>query len=280
MSTLTLNLAGQGLEIVCHHARIERAIRAMWAPALSLPCPVSEVFIRIEADGRMSLDGELLYDDSNIDERPLQFEAILIQTLLGRRTGALHLHAGCVLFDKFACLFVGESGAGKSTFTKLAVKHGASYLSDDSILIEKGRAYGLARTIQFDAIDLSQPIPPYHQDCDVSSYRALPASDGRPSSRVVPLFRGDFPVLAEVEVNRQPWVVAVIRQDAQTSVMPLSSIERLAALHSATVTIGVDYADQLGFAPTFSVKWADPQAAFAQLFTESTLLLQQLETSP
>ena len=265
MSTFSLNLAGSGLEVVCRHAEIERAIRAMWAPALSLPCPSMELRIEIDAAGRLSLDGELLYDDSNIGQRPMQFESILIQTLLGRRTGALHLHAGCVLFDKFACLFVGDSGAGKSTFTKLAVKHGARYLSDDSILIERGMAHGLARTIQFDAIDLAEPVPSYHLDCDLTTYRASLTGDLSMSSWVVPLYHGAFQAVEGLATHRYPWVVAAISQDVTNSVEALSSIERLATLHSATITIGLDYTDQLGFAPTFAVKWADPETAFTQL---------------
>lgn len=62
---------------------------------------------------------------------------------------AFCIHAGAVAFDNKAFLIVGESGAGKSTFTAWLVSQGATYLTDELSIIDKyGLVTGLSRPIQ------------------------------------------------------------------------------------------------------------------------------------
>lgn len=62
---------------------------------------------------------------------------------------AFCIHAGAVVFDNKAFLIVGESGAGKSTFTAWLVSQGATYLTDELSIIDKhGFVTGLSRPIQ------------------------------------------------------------------------------------------------------------------------------------
>lgn len=62
---------------------------------------------------------------------------------------AFCVHSGAVVFDDKAFLIVGESGAGKSTFTTWLVSQGAHYLTDELSIINKhGFITGLSRPIQ------------------------------------------------------------------------------------------------------------------------------------
>ncbi|MEJ7811604.1 MAG: hypothetical protein WKG32_14420 [Gemmatimonadaceae bacterium] len=51
------------------------------------------------------------------------------------RSGGLVLHASCLLEDGEALLFMGHSGAGKSTMAELAEGRGADVLSDDRTIL-------------------------------------------------------------------------------------------------------------------------------------------------
>jgi len=69
-------------------------------------------------------------------------DEVVASRLLTRR-GALIVHAASITVDGLALVFVGHSGAGKSTITALAESAGAMVLSDDRTIlsVEQGIAY-------------------------------------------------------------------------------------------------------------------------------------------
>jgi hypothetical protein len=62
------------------------------------------------------------------------FDEFVVSRLLGKR-GDLILHASCVSVDGVALLFLGHSGAGKSTIASLLESEGATVLSDDRTIV-------------------------------------------------------------------------------------------------------------------------------------------------
>ena len=71
----------------------------------------------------------------NVAEYP--FSEYVASRLLARR-GAVELHASAVLLDERVYVFVGHSGAGKTTMSLLAEESGAQVLSDDRTIISIG----------------------------------------------------------------------------------------------------------------------------------------------
>jgi hypothetical protein len=70
--------------------------------------------------------------------------------------GGLFLHSACVVIDGEAILFLGRSGAGKSTISRLALSHGATVLSDDAnIILPAARGGFTAAAVPFSG-DLGQ----------------------------------------------------------------------------------------------------------------------------
>jgi hypothetical protein len=220
-----------------------------------------------EQDGSWWVDGVLRRADPHHEDRLPQLERMIVRELLPAQRDVVHLHAGCALLGRWGLLFCGSSGAGKSTFSRQAVQAGAHYLTDDCLLIYAGYASGIARTIQFDGLDPHEPVPAHLADCDLETYLSMNEKD---EYRRVPLWRSSFPCRAGVPLAEITWVVVGLERGALDSVTPQTSLERLATLHAATVTVGQSYQDQLGFGPTYSLTWKDPSAAFA-------LLVAQLE---
>lgn len=271
---LRLLVAGQQVVVDCQSPLIRNALIAAWGPALELGqtpglqheaplAPLSS--IQVDEQGRLWIDGTLRRDDQHLLDRPQQIEKHIVCDLLSRRSEALQLHAGCVRWGSTAILVLGESGAGKSTFTRLLVQAGATYLSDDCLLVEGQRAFGMSRTIQFDSVQDGQPIPSYLLDCDWKSYRSL-TGDG--AGARVPLWREPCQVVGSLELDAQPWAVLQLNRGASNRLHALSRAQRVAALASATLTCGQPYRKQFGWGPSWSVTWNDPARCFASLVAQ------------
>jgi hypothetical protein len=85
----------------------------------------------------------------------------LVARLLGRRGGVI-LHASSVVVDGRAIVFLGHSGAGKSTMAEIASAFGADVLSDDRtiVTVEHGVATAWGS--------------PWHGSCSKSSPKCAP----------------------------------------------------------------------------------------------------------
>jgi hypothetical protein len=73
-------------------------------------------------------------DPAVLDAGEYPFSEYVASRLLGRR-GAVELHASAVVFGGLAYVFVGDSGAGKTTISRLAAEAGGHVLTDDRTVI-------------------------------------------------------------------------------------------------------------------------------------------------
>lgn len=64
--------------------------------------------------------------------------------------GVRTLHGACLVRDGHGCLVVGQSDSGKSTLTMRLVEQGWHYLTDDSVLLSRGRGGVEARPLRQD----------------------------------------------------------------------------------------------------------------------------------
>ena len=132
-------------------------------------------FERREGDGRvlplMSLTIDPEFKRAELTRRPMEGEddivvgypidEYLVARLLGQRGGVI-LHASSVAIDGRAFVFLGHSGAGKSTIAEIASASGAEVLSDDRtiVTIEHGVATAWGS--------------PWHGSCSKSSPNCAP----------------------------------------------------------------------------------------------------------
>ena len=92
----------------------------------------------------------LVYLQGNLSVRLLRFAMWIGYGLMMLKHDTLAIHSSCIVYKDKAVLFLGESGTGKSTHTRLWREHieGAMLLNDDSpmIRVEDGKvwAYGSA----------------------------------------------------------------------------------------------------------------------------------------
>lgn len=107
-----------------------------------------------EADGAFDIwcrDGEtVVYMGGNWSMLLYRFALWVAYGLMTLQRNTLAIHSSCIVYEGQAVLFLGESGTGKSTHTRLWREHiqGAVLLNDDSpmIRVEDGKiwAYGSA----------------------------------------------------------------------------------------------------------------------------------------
>ena len=107
-----------------------------------------------EAEGAFDIwfrEGEtVVYLGGNWSMLLYRFALWVAYGLMTLRRDTLAIHSSCIVYQDKAVLFLGESGTGKSTHTRLWREHieGAVLLNDDSpmIRVEKGKvwAYGSA----------------------------------------------------------------------------------------------------------------------------------------
>ena len=133
---LNLRIVGQAVEIVCDDPAATSTLRENYE---ALSCDEAKgADLRYRVSGEPSTSSFLLrrHDGSarpaaDLGELVFQLEKAIIVAIQERRPELLFLHAAALERDRAAWLFVGESGAGKSTTTWGLLHHGFSYLSDE-----------------------------------------------------------------------------------------------------------------------------------------------------
>lgn len=97
---------------------------------------VPDVCLRLSADMRRAtiVRAPREQGDSLIFASEHPWSELLISRLLSRDGGVL-LHSSAALLDDGALLFIGHSGAGKSTIAEIAEQSGAVALSDDRTIV-------------------------------------------------------------------------------------------------------------------------------------------------
>ena len=135
-ASLSLRIVGQAVEIVCEDLAAASALRENYE---ALSCDAAGgADLRYHVSAEPSASGFLLrrHDGrallvANLGDLVFQLEKAIIVAIQERRPELLFLHAAALERDGAAWLFVGESGAGKSTTAWAMLHHGFSYLSDE-----------------------------------------------------------------------------------------------------------------------------------------------------
>src|SRR5512139_856086 len=76
------------------------------------------------------------------------------------------LHAAGVVLGETMLVLAGRSGAGKSSLARALTERGARYATDELVVTDGERIWGIPRAIQFDAVPIDAPLPPWLGEVD------------------------------------------------------------------------------------------------------------------
>jgi len=135
-ASLSLRIVGQAVEIVCDEPAAASALRENYEALSCDEAKGADLRYRVSAEPSTSRfllrrhDGRALLA-ADVGELVFQLEKAIIIAIQQCRPDLLFLHAAALERDRAAWLFVGASGAGKSTTAWGLLHHGFSYLSDE-----------------------------------------------------------------------------------------------------------------------------------------------------
>ncbi len=252
---LDLEVLGSAISLEIESPSLGVAAARAWRPALIDAAGSAEFLYEIGQDESLRLNGEPFLGHPDIVGALPRLEWDFLSRAIQRHERSLVLHAGAVVFAGWLVLLVGESGAGKSTFTRLLLQRGASYLSDDMVAFDGGEVRGVRRTVQFDPLPVSEAVPPWLVDCDLTSYAV---NSGAKAARV-PLWTTDHAVSKSHQSSPGRTVVVRLERAATPSFGRLDALARVAALHGAALKTARAYDGRLDPGPAFGLTWREPE---------------------
>lgn len=256
-------------------------LRKAWAPGLISPAALlgaaPVLSYSVEKSGRVTKNGELLFQEPRPEAIALRLSADLITSTPYLTNSCWSLHAAGVLLTpdrldlpaqsaNHLIILVGESDAGKSTTTRAALEAGAHYLSDDMIVVDGDSIFGLPRNVQFNSCVYGEPPHPHVARCDLTSYRFLRGDQ----LCVIPLWPEPHPSVGTLKKSDLEIHVVHVSRGEQDSVTPINELERLRVLYDATLkpTTPAAHAGQWGNRQSFRLIWQNPSTAWALLIEQ------------
>lgn len=266
-SPVAFHVSHVRVEVRSDEPAVLAGLRAAWQPASAAPV---EITTRVRFETRR-VDGgyEVRVDDrmhkqaEHVEDVLPLLEAALYGELRKWHAGLLLLHAACVASARATLLFLGESGAGKSSLTRAAIERGYLYGSDELTVSDGARVWGISRTPQFDVVRRSDPLPRWLAGADVSSYTMRAYGDEG----------GALPLLGvpEAQVLRAACPVHTVRvvllaHGSENRARPLDTLHALSALHEASLLGPSPLMSRLlGHGRALALTWADPEMALDRL---------------
>jgi hypothetical protein len=260
LESVAFSVAGRPVLVHSHYPGLVEVLRATWTPSLvpvaALGAARGALVVRAEEDGTLFSDERAIGKARHAGTLASVLEGWLLAGALEDNRAYFQLHAGAVIFGKQLVLLLGEAGAGKSTFTREALKLGASYITDDTLICEPGRYRGVARTIHFDSVLESElpQLPVFLQDCDTDSSRFI-GSHGELCC--VPLWRGSFRTVSFYSPTPGKVTVFQISRSRRSGISVLSPLERAAALLGASLGSASSDFRMVPEGSAFSLEWHD-----------------------
>jgi len=149
----TFRVAHVSVGIVSEHPECSRIIHPLVCLYAETTAPADILFSIRCHDGilKLGVDDSPLWSGRNAGEIVAALEVHLYTHILARLSPACtSIHAAAVNIDGHACVFAGQSNAGKSSLCTAAVLDGAAYLSDEfALLREDGRIEPFPRPLQW-----------------------------------------------------------------------------------------------------------------------------------
>ncbi len=268
---LVLYFSDVRAEIVGAPLDVVRALRAGWGACETPILRVArEVRFTIESDGeglRVYLDGEHAGGSRTRADLVFGLESSIYWALpQWHAPPRVILHAAGVAFGETMLVLAGRSGAGKSSLARTLLARGGAYSSDELVITDGERVWGIPRSIQFDPLPIDEPLPSWLGDVDLDAYPHF-ETHGRLSR---------MPLVAPRSVQRTPLeaeraqLVLLERADGD-ALTDASAADALAELHAGSFSPLRTDLGRLVRAP-MRLRWDNPQSG-------ADLLLERLSKS-
>ncbi len=268
--SLVIHVSDVRIEIVCPDGTAA-SLRAVWDPASRPLIPVRRTTrwtACADRDGwTLTIDDVFVESGSAATSLALVIERELMTRLRGWHPDACILHAALIEVGGTWAILLGQSGAGKSSLTLAGVRAGGRYVSDELVVTDGARVWGVGRSVLFDVGPVTTPLPERMAQADRSSYRfRLPSGD----EVAIPIMRVPPAQWATAPVDARSVVIVSLDGRGSDWVKPLSPAHGLAALLTASYTLEWRELGPLAReGQCFSLGWSDPARAIA-LLTEAT----------
>jgi len=258
---LALTICGQPTHVEVSESDHGEALSSYFAPALSSGVELPVAALRVTSGGIEVLRGPRLSERPDMSAM-VYLEWMIIGWSLALQEAASALHLGCVLIGRRPILFCAPSGGGKSTLTREALLRGATYVTDDLLVVRAGRLTGLARSIRFkDVAESEIPKSTFLKEMDVTSYRVVVMGE----ERIVPLWWGGGSVCHDFSLTDYDAPVVVRVSRGGDEVRRLSTLERSVCLHECAISSHGEYDGFLGAGPTYDLSWTNPSKTYELL---------------
>jgi hypothetical protein len=276
-SRLVLHASETRVEITCP-AECADALRAVWAPAGR---PIIATTRVTSWNAMEDASGWTIYVDGVPTRmgRPTEPLAPAIEDLFVERLPEWHvgrclLHAALVEVAGNWVVFVGVSGAGKSSLTLEAVRRGGKFFTDEIVVTDGRRVWGVGRSTVFDVGPVIAELPPRLAAADRVSYRFRNSAGQVFARPIIPVPDQQW---ATSPVDASGVVIVRVRGQGRDGVDPLRGAEALATLLEAS--IGDKWHDLgrlVSARRAFALTWSDPRVALDHLTSATSHLANNL----
>jgi hypothetical protein len=174
-------------------------------------------------------------------------------------TNEVALHAAGVVFKGQVLLFIGASGAGKSSLALAALDQGCTYISDEIVCFNREVFWGVPRAIQFDLRSEAQELPRRLQRDDVL-FRQVSNRIGVRSRAPIVQPISDQVIKAPV-ASSHPWLIFTSHSN-DNALIPCEPLAALQGLcEAAMVKPSFDLGWLVNRGQCLHLRWNDPAAA-------------------
>jgi hypothetical protein len=168
-SVVGFHVSDLRIEVETDVPRVREGLTMVWGQAGPVLEPARIVSAGVMQDaGRVSVWlGARRVSVEVLDALPT-FEAMLYASLPAwHPPPRVLLHAAGVAFGEQTIVLAGPSGSGKSTLATALVRSGGTYLSDELLVFDGARLWGIPRAPQFEPIAAGQALPPWLREADL-----------------------------------------------------------------------------------------------------------------
>jgi hypothetical protein len=259
-------------EVLTDVVEVLRGLRAVWRTCSSPVVAVQQAHVietRHEEERTVVLlDGEEVdHTDARAHLLPVVERVIYGRvTEWTREAGCVQLHCATLYGEDTALVFLGQSGAGKSSTAWRGIQRGYGYGGDEVAFTDGRAVWGMPRAVLFDPTLVGNTLPEIAAEADRTSY-TFPNYRSDPC--FIPLCTPPADQLRGEPAPIPRTHVVLLEHGGDPSFGRASTLDVLAALHrEAQGSLGSDLAEALLPSHCWHLRWQDLDWAWDRIEAE------------
>ena len=269
--SFSLSAGRTRVDVVCPPGTAN-ILRAVWAPATAsiVPTEAHETWRCSPSSEAWALETPRGRRRARTQsELAAVVESELISQLTLWHPSDSLLHGAFFELGGLPFVVLGESGAGKSSLSLEAVRRGATYHSDEIVITDGARVWGVGRSLVYDLCAPDAPMPDWLSGADRTTYQLELAGRGLVARPIIQVPSGQW---ARAPARASDVIVVHVGGRAdQTTVTPLTGGEALATLFDAATTERRGALARLASGRrALRVRWKTPSDGLTQVLAATT----------